>query len=636
MSESDGDELPPEAVPLPELAVDVSEESPAGKKQEDAKKEEEKSEEDAGIADRAAQPPRPRPSPPPPSLPRPPPVPVTLITGFLGAGKSTLVRHLLHARHGLRLAVILNEFGSERGLEADLLRAGAAAAAVPRSLRGGEGVGETSGGASAPVALEDWVELSNGCLCCSAKSGFLSALEGLLAKTAREEEEEAAEEAEEEARRGRSAAAAVAARSSSSPPPGAAAPARSRRRPLDGILVETSGLADPGPAATALWADAALGASAALGGVVAVVDAARLVSQLAARRAAGAVNEAARQLAYADVVLVNKVDTLLKGEEEGEGWQREGAEEREGAGEQREGAEEGGAAPRRHRRPPARSPPTLEDVVAAVRAINSEALIVPCERSVVDPRLLLSVRTVGREGVAESGGGRAGRGRRGGRGSERRRRRRRRRPLPESGGTRTKAGSPSFPAGPSARPWHLDDLVAVPGRRVERGEAPGVAGEGAVARSPRRPRRRRRRGGRGEGTGEPAEGGGGAGEEEERLEIFRLKGLVCLPPRAPAAAAAASGDEEEAEEAAGPGGGEGGGGQGAGGAPGLRRVVVQAVADTYDLLEAGPWPRLDASPGRRGDPHLARFVAIGRGLKGRRGEELVREFEEMVMGRGER
>jgi len=111
-------------------------------------------------------------------------------------------------------------------------------------------------------------------------------------------------------------------------------------------------------------------------------------------------------------VLVNKVDTLLKGEEEGEGWQREGAEEREGAGEQREGAgeeregaEEGGAAPRRHRRPPARSPPTLEDVVAAVRAINSEALIVPCERSVVDPRLLLSVRTVGREGVAESGGG---------------------------------------------------------------------------------------------------------------------------------------------------------------------------------------------------------------------------------------
>ena len=645
MSESDGDELPPEAVPLPELAVDVSEESPAGKKQEDAKKEEEKSEEDAGIADRAAQPPRPRPSPPPPSLPRPPPVPVTLITGFLGAGKSTLVRHLLHARHGLRLAVILNEFGSERGLEADLLRAGAAAAAVPRSLRGGEGVGETSGGASAPVALEDWVELSNGCLCCSAKSGFLSALEGLLAKTAREEEEEAAEEAEEEARRGRSAAAAVAAPSSSSPPPGAAAPARRRRRrPLDGILVETSGLADPGPAATALWADEALEASAALGGVVAVVDAARLVSQLAARRAAGAVNEAARQLAYADVVLVNKVDTLLKGEEEGEGWQREGAEEREGAGEQREGAgeeregaEEGGAAPRRHRRPPARSPPTLEDVVAAVRAINSEALIVPCERSVVDPRLLLSLRTVGREGVAESGGGgglrgggegdegASGAGAGGGDG-----------PFPRAGGRgRRQAPPPSLPAprhdpGISTISWRFPGVALSEERLrawLERAlwpEAPAAPADDGGG------------GGRGEGTGEPAEGGGGAGEEEERLEIFRLKGLVCLPPRAPAAAAAASGDEEEAEEAAGPGGGEGGGGRGAGGAPGLRRVVVQAVADTYDLLEAGPWPRLDASPGGRGDPHLARFVAIGRGLKGRRGEELVREFEEMVMGRGER
>ena len=61
-----------------------------------------------------------------------------------------------------------------------------------------------------------------------------------------------------------------------------------------------------------------------------------------------------------------------------------------------------------------------------------------------------------------------------------------------------------------------------------------------------------------------------------------------------------------------------------------RKVVVQAVADTYDLLEAGPWNTASS------DPHLARFVAIGRGLKGTRGAELVREFEEMVMGRGER
>ena len=199
MSDSD-DELPPEAVPLllpaePNGICGADVGATAAAVEEASKSGGIKGDE---VVDDDRDPlPQPRPRPPPPSAPPPPrlpPVPVTLITGFLGAGKSTLVRHLLSARHGLRLAVILNEFGSERGLEADLLRAGAAAAAVPRRLvRGGEKGGEegqeeqegTTPAAAAPVALEDWVELSNGCLCCSAKSGFLSALEGLLAKTAR-------------------------------------------------------------------------------------------------------------------------------------------------------------------------------------------------------------------------------------------------------------------------------------------------------------------------------------------------------------------------------------------------------------------------------------------------------------------
>ena len=129
-----------------------------------------------------------------------------------------------------------------------------------------------------------------------------------------------------------------------------------------------------------------------------------------------------------------------------------------------------------------------------------------------------------------------------------------------------------------------------------------------------------------------------AGEAEE-LEIFRLKGLVCLPPRT--SPVAAEGEREGEREREGEGEGEGGaeGGGGGGGAEGagrrppsssssLRKVVVQAVADTYDLLEAGPWPEENVD-----DPRLARFVAIGRGLKGRRGEELVREFEEVVMGK---
>ena len=45
------------------------------------------------------------------------PVPVTLITGFLGAGKTTLVHHILTAQHGYRIAVIVNEFGEELGIE---------------------------------------------------------------------------------------------------------------------------------------------------------------------------------------------------------------------------------------------------------------------------------------------------------------------------------------------------------------------------------------------------------------------------------------------------------------------------------------------------------------------------------------
>ncbi len=67
------------------------------------------------------------------------------------------------------------------------------------------------------------------------------------------------------------------------------------------------GLADPGPVVGALWTDAELEAGVALDGVVVVADARNLGRQLAAAREPGAVNEAARQLAYADVVLLNKV-----------------------------------------------------------------------------------------------------------------------------------------------------------------------------------------------------------------------------------------------------------------------------------------------------------------------------------------
>ncbi len=68
-----------------------------------------------------------------------------------------------------------------------------------------------------------------------------------------------------------------------------------------------AGLADPGPVAAALWTDEELESGVCLDGIVTVVDARNITSQLSAARSSGAVNEAQQQIAYADVVLLNKV-----------------------------------------------------------------------------------------------------------------------------------------------------------------------------------------------------------------------------------------------------------------------------------------------------------------------------------------
>src|SRR5919204_470595 len=84
-------------------------------------------------------------------------VPATVITGFLGAGKTSLVRHLLARPYGRRLAVIVNEFG-ELGIDRELLL----------------GCGDASCGD------DDIVELANGCLCCTVAEDFLPTLTRLL------------------------------------------------------------------------------------------------------------------------------------------------------------------------------------------------------------------------------------------------------------------------------------------------------------------------------------------------------------------------------------------------------------------------------------------------------------------------
>jgi cobalamin biosynthesis protein CobW len=85
-------------------------------------------------------------------------VPVTVITGFLGAGKTTLVRHLLQNPQGRRLAVIVNEFG-DVGVDGEILRS----CALP------------------DCPEENIIELANGCICCTVADDFIPTITALMA-----------------------------------------------------------------------------------------------------------------------------------------------------------------------------------------------------------------------------------------------------------------------------------------------------------------------------------------------------------------------------------------------------------------------------------------------------------------------
>lgn len=86
-------------------------------------------------------------------------IPATVITGFLGAGKTSLVRHLLQTANGRRLALIINEFG-DLGVDGEILK----------------GCGEEA------CTEDDIVELANGCICCTVADDFIPTIEALLAR----------------------------------------------------------------------------------------------------------------------------------------------------------------------------------------------------------------------------------------------------------------------------------------------------------------------------------------------------------------------------------------------------------------------------------------------------------------------
>ena len=84
-------------------------------------------------------------------------IPTTVITGFLGAGKTSTIRHLLRTAGGRRLALIINEFG-DLGIDGEILKA-----------CGIEGCGD-----------DEVVELTNGCICCTVADDFIPTIEALL------------------------------------------------------------------------------------------------------------------------------------------------------------------------------------------------------------------------------------------------------------------------------------------------------------------------------------------------------------------------------------------------------------------------------------------------------------------------
>jgi G3E family GTPase len=157
---------------------------------------------------------------------------VTVVTGFLGAGKTTLIRELLTKPEAANTAVIVNEFG-EVGIDDALLRSSSDATVL----------------------------LGNGCLCCAVRTDLQETLRTLFAE------------------RGRGAA-----------------------PNFERVIIETSGLADPGPVLQTIASDRALGDVYHLQGLVAVVDAPGGVANL------DHTPEARQQVALADRIVVTKSD----------------------------------------------------------------------------------------------------------------------------------------------------------------------------------------------------------------------------------------------------------------------------------------------------------------------------------------
>lgn len=161
-------------------------------------------------------------------------IPVTVLTGFLGAGKTTTLNHLLQQSEE-RIAVLVNEFG-EIAIDGSLVK----------------------------KSEDQIIELSNGCVCCTIRGDMQRSMRSLLLKRQR----------------------------------------RFLRVPFDRVVVETSGMAEPGPLLQTFISNPQLAEQTEVTGVVALVHAALIEEQLEAYP------EALAQVSCADLLVLNHADRV--------------------------------------------------------------------------------------------------------------------------------------------------------------------------------------------------------------------------------------------------------------------------------------------------------------------------------------
>ncbi|REG60596.1 G3E family GTPase [Paraburkholderia sp. BL6669N2] len=161
-------------------------------------------------------------------------IPVTILTGFLGSGKTTLLKRILNEKHGMKIAVIENEFGEEN-IDNEIL------------------VQDTG---------EQIIQMSNGCICCTIR-GDLSRVLGDLA-----------------------------------------AQKQSGKLDFDRVVIETTGLANPGPVAQTFFMDDQIANEFLLDAIITLVDAKQANHQLDEHEVVQ------RQVGFADRLFITKSDLV--------------------------------------------------------------------------------------------------------------------------------------------------------------------------------------------------------------------------------------------------------------------------------------------------------------------------------------